>query len=296
MNNAFIALLLFTTAGAVWLSQHVTLLQARQATRVVAAEVDQARSGLEELNRQLAAAQTRLTQHREEMVAAREDLARVAKAAQALEPPLLNPDAEGAWPTTKPYFYLLKKRLREVGYSPCSADKHLGEDAATLFGMSPAERAEVDNGIQTFREAVQQLQDTYAQVQPAPTGKDSATHRELTYQMPTLTNDFSQLELQCEASITAALGQSRSGLFLEQARPLFKATYLPHGNYPFALTLSADRTASGQANHQLILTQDIGAGKNSYYYPVYFPLTPDSPLWDYRHLFGEEPLLGASGD
>ena len=134
---------------------------------------------------------------------------------------------------------------------------------AAVVRDAPAERAEVDNGIQTSGKPSSNSWSTYAQVQPAPTGKDSATHRELTYQMPMLTNDFSQLELQCEASITAALGQSRSGLFLEQARPLFQATYLPHGNYPFALTLSADRTASGQANHQLILTQDIGAGKNS---------------------------------
>jgi hypothetical protein len=172
----------------------------------------------------------------------------------------------------------------------------LSDDAATLFGMTGAERAAVDNSVQTFREAIQRLQSTYAQLDPAAAGENSSTHREITYQVPAMTNEFSQLETQCEASVTAAIGLKRSALFLERARELLKASYGQFGNDGYSVTLYADRNAAGEVSHQIRFSQENGSGKNFYNYSVYFPLSPESILWDYRHLFGQEPLLEQADD
>lgn len=291
MNNLFVALLLFAATSAFYLSQHAALSKERQSNQALATQLDNARAGLDALTQQVARAQIRLTERRDELAAAREDLARVAKAARAIEPPLSNPAAEGAWPAAKPYFYLLKKRLREVGYAPLRPDKHLSDVASTLFGMSPAEGAAVDNSIHRLREAVQQLQAAHAQLEPASPGQNSSAHQEITYRMPQLANEFNELELECEASIAAALGESRSSSFLEAARPLLEQTYGQYGNQAYSLTFYADLDDSGQVNHHLEFVLDNGSGKARYGYGVNFPLTPESPLWDYRHLFGQEPLI-----
>jgi hypothetical protein len=291
MNNFLVALLTLAATGTLYLSQQPSLSEAHRTNQALMAALDQARGDWQAMTQQVAAAQAGLTQRRADLAAAREDLARVAKAAQAIAPPPIEPAAEGTWPATKPYFYLLKKRLGEVEYSPLTSDKHLSEEAGILFGMTAAERAAVDNSVQKLREGVQQLQSTHAQLAPTAPSQNSAVHQEISYQIPLLTNEFNQLEQECEGGIAAALGESRASLFLQRAKPLLMEMYGRFGNQAYKATLYADRNDSGEVSHQLKVVQETPSGNTMYNYPVYFPLTPDTALWDYRHLFGQEPLL-----
>jgi hypothetical protein len=77
----------------------------------------------------------------------------------------------------------------------------------------------------------------------------------------------------------------------------------PFSNRDYVVTYSAERTAEGDVNH--FLHFDTGDGLSTQA-PVgtlhanleknaggglTFPIGPKSSLWNYRHLFGDQPLL-----
>ena len=141
MNNLILALGIFGTAGILCLTQSRAVLHARAVKEAVSSQLNTAGEELNQLKTDTAQVQSRLAARHEELAAARVDLARNAEEARALHPAEGDPAVEGTWPASRPYFYLAKKHLGQVGYVVLSPDRHLSEEAATLFGMSAAERA-----------------------------------------------------------------------------------------------------------------------------------------------------------
>jgi hypothetical protein len=58
----------------------------------------------------------------------------------------------------------------------------------------------------------------------------------------------------------------------------------------------AERSPSGQVTHRIQLLLQTGTSTTTYSYPVEYPLTPKSQAWQYRHLFGQEPLMPAAAE
>jgi hypothetical protein len=291
MNNLIVAMLVFLLGGGVYFLRQQTVVTQRLENRTLIVELDQARAELELLRQKVSEAELRLADRREKLVASRSEVARVARAARFAEAPPPDPAAEGAWPPTKSYFYFHKKHLRRLGFTMMQSDKHLSDEAGVLFGMTSAERASVDNSIQQMWEAVQRLQSGNAQLEPSAVSRNSVDHQAITYHMPSLTNEVIQIQHECESSIADTLGGNRSALFVERIKPSLDRAYGEFGNHDYSVTLRADRDGAGNVTHCLEFSFDEGHGRSTYSYPVEFPLTSESPLWNYRHLFGQAPLL-----
>jgi hypothetical protein len=97
-----------------------------------------------------------LAQRRTELPQARDDAAWT----ETLEIPLpapLNPAGEGMWPADKPYFYLAKKRLREVGPPPFMGADRLSRESVILYGMTPAEKSATEQAYRDYVERSRQF-------------------------------------------------------------------------------------------------------------------------------------------
>jgi hypothetical protein len=293
MNNLILAFFVFASAGIVWLSQRSAMETARPTNHTLTTELVRARALLLETAIAATNAQQALAARRDELIAVRNEAAKPLESVQPTSVPPLDPAHEGMWPTNKPYCYLAKKHLETIGFVPFDQEERLTSEAATLLGMSPAEKNAADSAYQHFLERTRQLHLAQAQpIMPAP-GINTADHREITYRIPVLTNEFHDVRRILADELRQALGASRAELFLKRADSELDEAYGQYGgNSGYTIKFHADRQADATVQHELTIQRADGRASNGY--RVSFPLEPLSGMWKYRHLFGEEPLLQAS--
>ena len=291
MNNLILSCIALTSAGVLWLAQRNSLETARANQRTLHQQMTAARLALAEVAAVVSGAQDELSLRRKELDRARSESGTTATPPAIPVPP--DPAREGLWPKDKPYCYLSKQHLATIGFTPFSADDSgLTSEAATLFGMSAAERVAVDRAYIEFVEGIHELHLANAERLEIKGATNSETHREITFRIPTLTNDFRQLRGTFVASLEQTLGSSRADIFFKRAKSPLDDVYGQYGKDGYTIKYFADRKSDGTVNHQLHIEQLNRQG--SYGYRIHFPTDPASPLWKYRHLLGDQPLLSLS--
>jgi hypothetical protein len=201
----------------------------------------------------------------------------------------LDPEHEGSWPSDQQYFYLAKRHLGQIGYSPFSREGGVSPAAGFLFGMTEKEKREVNEAFNTMREKAIQLQRSKAErIEPKP-GVNNENHQEVSYKVSAMTNEVQELRTEFNFTVRQALGSTRADLFLDRAAAIFESDY--SGNYgttDYIITSEANRKPDGTVEYRLKLEEPgVGTG----YFPFEYPLEPGSAAWENRHLFGEEPLI-----
>ena len=279
---------MLASAGVLWFSQRTAIESVRSANRGLNAELAGARAGYEETIAALTNAQALLALRSQEVELGRNDVAVAADTTKATPIPP-DPASEGLWPKDKPYCYLSKQHLATIEFIPFCEDGPLTSEAAILFGMSAAEKLAIDNATADFIERTHQLHIENAELIDVKPGTNTENHRETTYRVPMLTNEFRALRSAFDASTEQILGNSRASVFLKRGQKWLDEGYGQYENTGYTIKYSADRQPDGTVRHELDIKRLDGmAGQGL---RVRFPIDPTSGMWKYRHLFGDGPLL-----
>jgi len=287
MNKLILVLALLASTATICLVGHGVQYQLHSNNRVLAGRLRAAESRLGQSRFDVTEMHQRLAARQHEVNGARSDFEMARNEAQHSAPPELDPVREGAWPATQPYFYLAKSRLKDVGYKTYSDDDRLTVPAAALFATTAQERAGVENAAEEFRRRLNALELQSAEkLEPAP-GVNTQTYREVGFRIQPVTNEIAQLRDQFRSAVSVALGAERASLFLERAADWLDEQDERTRQPGTIITLEARRSPDGEVWHQLHFRGPHGSSAIGFL----FPIEPSSPLWRYRHLFGDQPLI-----
>lgn len=209
------------------------------------------------------------------------------------------PAVEGAWPSGRPYFYLPKRLLPEIGFTPLTPDGEPTVECRSVLGMTPAEQAELRQAWADLHFELQELQLRSAERidDAAPADPD---RRSIRFRLPNISDQLPALR----ERLAHAIGATRARLIEEPLQERLVDLGSPLGEGGGFVAYLAERDADGGVNHYLRLETADGATASQLHVGTLpanptmsdgselpFPIGPHSPLWKYRHLFGDQPLL-----
>lgn len=296
--------------GVIALAALAATLHQRHAARAAAAELarlqaeqETASSVLAELRGRSEAALRRQAELAIDLSGASAEL-RAASDAALRARPEPDPGTEGAWPSGKPYFYLPKRLLTDIGFSALSSDGTPTPEAIALLGFTPSERDELRNVWADFTFELQELQVQSAVRMPDSDAVPDPDHPAVRFKLSSLTNHLPRLREQLDARLTEAIGTTRARLLRAPLEERLDELTPPFVDQDSIVTYHAQRTPDATVQHWLRFEAD---GSMSQYVIDFFrsvdssqdggPVAPPwqtsvgSPLWHYRHLFGDQPLL-----
>jgi hypothetical protein len=292
MKHLTIAGAVLASAAMVCLVEHAAQQRVDAKNLELGDQLQAAETRLGQTRGTLAEHQKRWSQNQDETSAAQAELLAAENEAQSATPPEMDPAHEGAWPSDKPYFYLAKRRLKDVAYDGINESDKLSAISVALFNISTPERTAIDNAIQEFRKNINESQTQHAQkIEPAP-GVNTEDHQEISFKLPGMTNEFVQLKAQFEASLTSTLGAERGGLLLDRVDTWIEERNVGDGGQEATLKLESNRQKDGHVEHLFHYERNGGNSTSGLSYPVH----QWDALWQYRHLFGEQPLIPSQTD
>lgn len=302
-------------AGAVLLASLAVTLHHRTAARTAASELAHLKAEQAAANLALAEVQARSNSSSERHAELSLDLAATAAELKVTSDIALgartepDPATEGSWPADKPYFYLPKRHLADIGFSALTPDGEPTPEAIALLGLTPSERDDLRNAWADFRFDLQERQVQSAERMPDTNSITDSNRRSIQFKLSSLSDDLPQLREQLDTRINDAVGSTRAQFLRSPLEDRLDDLTSPLGDRDSLVTYRAERKPDGNVQHWLRF--DATDGTAMYQYPVQFiapeqdftdggsqtisgirlPITPDSPLWHYRHLFGDQPLI-----
>jgi len=308
MTQIVIACLVFIAALAATLHHRKTARTAASELSQLQAELAAAQVVLAGFQARTAASSNRLAELSLDLAAASAELKAASEVAlRARTEP--DPATEGAWPASKPYFYLPERLLSEIGFSAITADGEPTQEAIALLGLTPSDRDELRKAWTDFRFDLQELQLQSAVRMPDTNAVSYPNRRSIRFKLSGLTNQIPRLREQLDARLTTAIGATRTQLLHSPMEARIEDLTTPIGDRDCIVGYHAERSADGTVQHYLRF--EAGDGSSMHQYVVDFMRwgqpTSDgvshstakepyrtsvgSPLWHYRHLFGDQPLL-----
>jgi hypothetical protein len=286
-------------------------LHHRQAARIAATELARlqteqsaAKSALAGLQTRTAGSAQRQAELSLDLSAASAELKAASEAAlQSRTEP--DPATEGAWPADKPYFYLPKRFLSDIGFTALGVDGEPTLEAIALLGLTPSERDDLRNAWADFRFDLQELQRQSAERIPDTNAVPDPNRPSIRFKLSGLTNHLPRLREQLDARLTEAVGATRAQILRSPLEERLEDLTTPIGDRDCIVGYHAERAADGTVQHYIRF--EAGDGSGMHQYAVGFmrvtnggsPAADNEPhrtiagdaLWHYRHLFGDQPLL-----
>ncbi len=221
------------------------------------------------------------------------DLAGARADVASASPPAIDLSTEGAWPGDRPYFHLAKKYLASLGYDWVESGTRISPVAATLFGMTAGEKAEVDAALKKFRDDLSQAQRKHAELIPPTADANSDDHRGVTFLVHRMNGEFEPLAHELRGAMETALGSERGGLLYSKAEVWLSDQDSPFGNEgdSYRVRLDANRQENGTVQHMLSLGPANSDGSFNMASGVSYPVESGSNLVPFIGLFGDQPLL-----
>lgn len=211
MNNLIIASLLLAAAGVCWLGERQTVAAIRSENAALAAEERAIQLRVDEETRLARRLETELVDRRAESNRVATESAAIRAQAEVVEKPPTNPAEEGHWPSDRPYFYLSKKHLAGVRYSPLTDRDEVSDAAATLLGMTGADRAHVNAALSRAREEIRQLELELAVPTNPPPSLNGYKGEKTSYFIPRLPDErFMKIQTNFGATLAQRLGPNRT--------------------------------------------------------------------------------------
>lgn len=304
MSQIIIACVVFVVAFA-------ATLHHRQAARIAARELARLQSEQAAAHATLAGFQTRTSSTAKRQVELSSDLAAAAAELRAVSETTLrsriepDPATEGAWPANKPYFYLPKRLLADIGFTALDANGIPTAEGIALLGLTPSQRDDLRNAWSDFRFDLQELQVQSAERIPDTHSILDSNRRSVRFKVPTLAHETQRLLEQFDARLTEAVGSTRAQLLHSVLEGHIEDLTPPFNDRNGIVGYHAERAADGSVQHYIRF--EAADGSSSHQYAVSFlrvtnsgSPAPDSEtyrtfagdvFWHYRHLFGDQPLL-----
>jgi hypothetical protein len=308
MNSLNIACLIITFATALVLYQGMNHRSDQKELQKLRTDERTLRNTIAEYDARTSEASRRSSDHRSELNQINAELRAISDEIVRTAP-VPDPEIEGRWPVDRPYFHLPKRLLDQISYSMFTADGKPTEETKILFGLTPHEREMLWQAWTDFRSDLQELQIRSAERLPDGPVVANSVERSVRFHMHDLTQEHAGLRSRLDARIEHYLGLTRARLLADPLDEQISNLTSPLGDREVIITYRADRQTNGSIQHYLSFSDP--AGTVMYNRPVEFqipnpplnygespavidtgsPLSPDSALWNYRHLFGDQPLL-----
>jgi hypothetical protein len=295
MTKLILCLAVLATGSAIVVNERVSRAGVLSTNAHLIAEAGSLRERGNELDRRRADLQRDLQAGLEQFQALRQqqtDVETGASAPQAGE--IVPPDStrQGGWPVRAGYFYLPKKDLGAVGYKVMEGNR-LTTDAASLFGMSAAERSAVDSAYAEMWRKYRQLEiDQMEPVGlPAQWTKCLAPEESVSYRIPSLAKEAEALRSSFESSVGETLGAQRAGYLLEGLNAFIAGNLDNLGAN--ARIISFGRWPSQKDGKVVPGYGIINEGINASSAGITRPLPADSQLAYYAQLFGVDVPIEA---
>jgi hypothetical protein len=308
MNSLNIACLIITFTAAVGLRQGMNHRSDQKELLKLRTEERTLQNTIAEHDARTSESSRRSSDHRSELDQINAELRAISDAIVRTAP-VPDPETEGRWPVDRPYFHLPKRLLDQISYSMFTADGKPTEETKILFGLTPHEREMLWQAWTDFRSDLQELQIRSAERLPDGPVVANSVERSVRFHMHDLTQEIAGLRSRLDARIEHDLGLTRARLLADPLDEQISPLTSPIGDREVIIAYQADRQTDGSIRHWLSFSDP--AGTVMYNQPVEFqipnpplnygespavidtgsPLAPNSPLWNYRHLFGDQPLL-----
>jgi hypothetical protein len=301
----------FLVACFVFVAALAATLHHRQAARIAATELSRLQTEQAAANSALAGFQARTAASTKRQAELSLDLTSASAELKAASEVALrartepDPTTEGAWPADKPYFYLPKRLLSDIGFTALEPQGTPTLEATALLGLTPSECDDLRSAWADFRFDLQELQLQSAERMPDTNSVPDPNRRTIRFKLSSLTNQLLRLREQLDARLTETIGGTRAQFLRSPLENRIEDLTTPLGDRDCIVGYHAERAVDGGVQHYLRF--EAPDGSSMHQYPVgferiitgeapaadnepYRPLVGD-PLWHYRHLFGDQPLL-----
>lgn len=225
MNNLILASILTATAAALCVRTQTNLNAAAAQNAQLAESVATAKAAAEAKRAEIRHWESIATLE----ASAKENMQTTASKTNQSQAPQVeaiptNPTDEGFWPSQKEYFYLSKKHLRGLGYSPVTEEENISEVSALLFGMSPDELKQSNDAYHQMRAEIRALELSAAY----PTNAISSWINDLpgtktTIRVPKLSEeDLNAIKTHFLSGLQEAVGPDRANLLNDRIQEAFQ--------------------------------------------------------------------------
>ncbi len=288
-------LFLILASTSVLIFRHSVNLRSTQA-ELAQSRMEQIglRSTIDDLERNTLELTRKNDERRSNLAAVSAELEEISATARRSQPEH-NRLSEGSWPDGKPYFYLSKGLLNQIGFAVLGANGQPTVEATKLLGMTPQERNEFGQAWEEFHFGLQELQARSAKPLPNTDGSTDPNKRSVGFRLGDFSAGLKDLRSKLDFQIEAKLGATRAGILSPHLNQHIDDVAPPFGVDESLVSFQAERQADGSVRHQLQFESSDRSSKT--FHPVYFAedgtlgTDENSALWNYRHLFGDKPLL-----
>jgi hypothetical protein len=152
MNNLVLLVLLTAITSVAWLNRHAVARTRWEGVQELRKKLSACAAAFQAEHEGSAATDRRLQELRHTARSINESLVQASADAKDLSV-AGDPSADGSWPKARDYFYLPKQYLGKLGYGVFHNDGTLSEEAALLFGLTPADKLPLspDSALWNYR-------------------------------------------------------------------------------------------------------------------------------------------------
>ena len=308
MNPLIIACLIITFATGVGIHQGIQRRRDQAELLRLREEERRLRDTIAECDARTFEASQRTSDHRSDLDQVNAELRAISDTIVRAAP-APDPETEGRWPVDRPYFHFPKRLLDKISYSMFTADGKPTEETGILLGLTPHEREGLWQAWTDFRSDLEELQIRSAERLPDSAVLANSAERSVRFHMHAITEELAGLRSRLTARIEHDLGPTRARLLADPLDAQIANLIPPIGDQEVIIAYQAARKPDGSIRHWLSFSDPAGTVMHNQ--PVEFQtlnpplnhgessgvigagslLSPNSPLWNYRHLFGDQPLF-----
>lgn len=293
MKNAVCLIFVVAVGGIIFLQQRSVFIRARASTTQLRAQVDSLGDQLDGLEKTQAELKRSLSEILRTLFTNR-----VVNAPGSVVPP--DPERNGGWPTDAPYFYLPKQDLPRVKLASFMTNapivlgpnermmrlsapwtNQLSDDGAILLGMTPAERAGVDEAYLRLWERLRKLGLAKVErIAPEPGWSIPVVSE---YHIPRLTNEVDTILSELKSTFSPILGTVRASHFVDgPAGGYIREGLRRAAEREYFIVFGPNRLPDGEVQSQISysLGSSFGGGeplKKDPYLTWFFGDTPPKP-------------------
>ena len=291
MKNLLLILLTAALTALVWTWQHARVRSAARENETLAASMHEIDTRAQQADSARQSAERRSDELRAKATVREASLTQTSTHAnpaprEALAQP--DPARQGGWPAGAAYLYLLKQYLTNAQYKLLDGGR-LTDEAATLLGMSAAERSTVDQFFSELSNRFRQLElGSMKRIEPPQSWEGGLMGAKLesavVYHVPDLATDVETARQQFSQWLQQSLGTSR-GQLLDQAASAFFRQHLDDlgaGDRTVGFLTTTERDGSQALWYA---TADARHGEGGFQ-RVMPNVAPDSQIAYYANLFG----------
>jgi len=289
MKNLLLILLTAALTALVWTWQHARVRSAARENETLAASMHEIDTRAQQADSARQSAERRSDELRAKVTVREASLTQTSThpaPREALAQP--DPARQGGWPAGAAYLYLPKQYLTNAQYKLLDGGR-LTDEAATLLGMSAAERSTVDQFFSELSNRFRQLElGSMKRIEPPQSWEGGLMGAKLesavVYHVPDLATDVETARQQFSQWLQQSLGTSR-GQLLDQAASAFFRQHLDDlgaGDRTVGFLTTTERDGSQALWYA---TADARHGEGGFQ-RVMPNVAPDSQIAYYANLFG----------